>query len=400
LSGSTAEPSQLEKLRPRVVGHPTAPIGMGEHVRSVWQALHEAGTDAEVVDIYGPRRDPDPEWSSKFASAASASLGDGANIFCINGDEIAQSFAHLQNRNLLAPGSRNIIYPAWELERYPEEWAAELNRFDEVWAPSAFIRDAVAKAVKVPVVTMPLACEVARLALMSRRHFGIRESAYVFLFSFDFLSYIERKNPFAVIEAFRRLLARKPHADVVLVLKTNNANRRPDMKKRFDEAVAGMGERVLIIDGTLPELEIKSLVWLCDCFVSLHRSEGFGRGLSEAMALSKPVIATGYSGNMEFCNPDTAYLVPYELIPVGPNEYPHWQNQRWADPSVEHASAIMERLVDDPQSGRILGQKARANLLRNFSYLSVGTRYAERLSQRALAAAPSPAPTERVAAHG
>lgn len=373
----------MEKLRPRVVGHPTAPIGMGEHVRSVWRALQEVGADPVLVDIYGPQGRADKELPVEFSSASSASLGNGVNIFCINGDEVAQSVTHLRNRNPFSEGSRNIIYPAWELERYPQEWAEELNRFDEVWASSKFTRDAIAKAVAIPVVTLPLACEVARLALMSRRHFGIRESAYAFFFSFDFLSYIGRKNPFAVIEAFRQLITKSPYADVILVLKTNNAVRRPEMKKEFDQAIAGMGDRVLIIDGTLPELEMKALVWLCDCFVSLHRSEGFGFGLAEAMALSKPVIATNYSGNMEFCNDDTAYLVPYDLIPVKPNEYPHWQDQNWADPSVDYAAAIMMRLVDNPRLGKAIGQKARINLLRNFSYLSVGMRYAERLNQLA-----------------
>ena len=201
----------------------------------------------------------------------------------------------------MAKGSRNIIYPAWELERYPAEWAEELERFDEIWAPSAFIRDAIAKAVTKPVAHMPLACEVHRRALRSRRRFGIRDSAYAFLFAFDFLSYMERSIPFGVIEAFRELIKERPFDDVMLVIKTNNSDRRPEAGARFQNAVAELGEHVVVIDTTLSELEMKSLIWLTDCFVSLHRSEGFGRGLSEAMALAKPVIATGYSGNTDFC---------------------------------------------------------------------------------------------------
>lgn len=366
-------------LRVRAVGHPFAPIGMGEHVRSVWRSLDEVGVDAGIVDVYGPQGAPDAELLAQYGDAITPQLGDGVNIYCINGDEIKEALGLLANP--MAEGSRNVIYPLWELERYPMEWAKQLMRFDEVWAPSAFIRDAIAKAVDIPVIHMPLACEVKRRALRSRRHFGIRESAYAFFFSFDFLSRIERKNPFAAIEAFRALTAERPFDDVTLVIKTNNADQRPKMKARFDAAVAPLRERVKAIHGTLSDLEMKSLIWLADCFVSLHRSEGFGLGLSEAMALGKPVIATAYSGNMDFCTEETACLIPYDLIPVRAREYPHWQNQRWADPDVEAATRAMRDLVDNPGKGRDMGARARVHLATHFSYLATGLRYQKRLEE-------------------
>ena len=365
----------------RVVGHPTAPIGMGEHVRSVWRAFAEVGVCAGLVDIYGPRTGADVEFTGPFAASIVHELGAGINIYCINGDEVAGAFNHLRDRTVMAEGSLNVIYPAWELERYPPEWAEQLERFDEIWAPSAFIRDAIAKAVTKPVAHMPLACEVRRRALRSRRRFGIRDSAYAFLFAFDFLSYVERKNPFAVIEAFRALIRARPFDDVVLVIKTNNSERRPEMAARFHEAVAELREHIVVIDTTLSELEMKSLIWLTDCFVSLHRSEGFGRGLSEAMALAKPVIATGYSGNMDFCDERVAKLAPYRLIPLREGDYPHWEDQHWADADVEAATRAMCELVDDPAAGRALGARARIHLLTNFSYLSAGLRYIKRLPQ-------------------
>jgi len=366
-------------MRVRAVGHPFAPIGMGEHVRSAWRALDEVGVPACIVDIYGPQGVPDPEMVEQFEPAIAPLLGDGVNIYCINGDEIEQALNVLPNPML--EGSKNVIYPAWELERYPKEWAKHLVRFDEVWAPSAFIREAIAKVVDIPVVHMPLACEVQRRALRSRRHFGIRESAYAFFFSFDFLSYVERKNPFAVIDAFQALIKQRPFADVVLVIKTNNADRRPEMKARFEEAIAKMRERVVVINGVLSDLEMKSLVWLTDCFVSLHRSEGFGRGLSEAMTLAKPVITTAYSGNMDFCNDNTTLLIPYRLIPVRAREYPHWQQQHWADADVKAATQAMLWLIDNPELGRAIGARARAHIRTNFSYLATGLRYAERLKE-------------------
>jgi glycosyltransferase involved in cell wall biosynthesis len=378
--------SKLQRSAPekrlRVVGHPTAPIGMGEHVRSVWRALKEVGLAAGVVDIYGPPAAVDDEFVAPFADSLVPNLGTGANIYCINGDEVEGAFRHLRFRNVMAQGSRNIIYPAWELERYPKEWAEVLERFDEIWAPSAFIRDAIAKTVSKPVVHMPLACEVRRRGLRSRSHFGVRGSAYTFLFAFDFLSFVERKNPFAVIEAFRALVKERPFADVALVIKTNNADRRPEMAERFQKAVQNLGSQVVVIDGVLDELEMKALIWLSDCFISLHRSEGFGRGLSEAMALGKPVIATGYSGNMDFCSEATAKLVPYTLVSVREGEYPHWEDQQWADADGEAATRAMRELVDDPAAGRALGAAARQNLSTEFSYLAAGLRYMRQLDER------------------
>ena len=363
----------------RAVGHPHAPIGMGEHVRSVWRAMDAAGIDAGIVDIYGPQGEPDPELADFCERTVTTHLGEGINVFCINGDEVEQALNTLSRHSTFDAAARNIIYPAWELERYPDEWAAQLQRFDEVWAPSAFIQEAVAKVVDIPVIHMPLACEVGRRGLRSRRHFGIRDSAYAFFFSFDFLSYVERKNPFGVIDAFSLLSEQRPYDDMVLVIKTNNSDKRPEMKARFDAAIKPLRERVVVIDGTLPELEMRSLVWLTDCFVSLHRSEGFGRGLSEAMAFGKPVIATAYSGNMDFCNEETALLVPYDLIEVKPGEYPHWEDQHWADPDVERAAAHMLKLLDQPESGRALGLIARERLLLGFSYSAAGLRYDKRL---------------------
>jgi glycosyltransferase involved in cell wall biosynthesis len=366
-------------LRVRVVGHPFAPIGMGEHLRAVARGLAEVGVKAGIVDIYGPNGRPDDELLEEFGPSITPRLGDGVNIYCINGDEVEPSLSLLSN--LMSEGSRNVIYPAWELERYPEEWAHQLMRFDEVWAASAFTCRAISKSVDIPVYHLPLASEIKRRALRSRRYFGIPDSAYAFLLSFDFLSFIERKNPFAVLEAYSALISKRPFDDVTLVIKLNNTDRRPEMKKRFEAALAPIRDRVTVIDQLLCDSEMKGLVGLIDCFLSLHRSEGFGFGLTEAMALGKPVIATAYSGNMDYCTDETAILMPYELVPLRAGDYPHWQNQCWADADVQSATQAMLDLVDHPQKGRDLGARARLHLTKNFSYLASGLRYSNRIDE-------------------
>ncbi|MDC7682862.1 glycosyltransferase family 4 protein [Asticcacaulis sp. BYS171W] len=373
--------NRVQDQRLRIVGHPHAAIGMGEFCRSLWRSVKEVGLDASLVDVYGPFGPVDPEITALIGDDGVSDLGDGINIFVMNGDEVDPIFKHLKNRNLNSPGSYNIIYPAWELERYPSEWAKELSRFDEVWGLSKFTTDALARAVTKPTRHMSLASEVRQKSLLSRKHFGIRESAYTFFFAFDFLSYIERKNPLAVISAFSEMLRKHPYADVSLVIKTNNADRKPEMKAQFDAAIEPIRQRVTLIDGTLDGPDMKSLIWLNDCFVSLHRSEGYGFGIAEAMSLGKPVIATEYSGNMDFCDHETAILIPYTLKSLSRGDYPHWEGQKWAQADISMAAAAMSRLVDSPQWGRELGRRAQIHMQTNFSYLARGLKVMEAVEQ-------------------
>lgn len=362
-----------------VVGHPYAPIGMGEHARSVFRAMTKAGMKPGIVDIYGLITEPDISFRKGIEDSVVNSLSDGINVFCINGDEVEGCSRHLKDRGL--GRGYNIIYPAWELEKYPSKWAKWLNWFDEIWAPSQFIKRAIEPTVTKPVFHMPLACEIGNMALATRRNYGIPESSYAFFFAFDFLSYMERKNPGAVIEAFRNLCDRYPQADVVLVVKTNNGGRNEKKHKELKSMVAQIRNRVVLIDKTLPDADMKALMYLCDCFVSLHRSEGFGRGLTEAMRLGKPVIATDYSGNMDYCTAETSFLVGHQLVDLKPGSYPHWEGQVWAEPSVSQTVDIMEMLVKRPGLGITKGQKARVEMMRGYSYLAIGMNYKNRITK-------------------
>jgi len=359
-----------------LAGHPLAPIGMGQHFRAVFRALAKVYVSTSIVDIYGADR-PDPELYAEFSPHHAAEIGEGINIFCINGDEIAAARTHLKNRKIGA--GYNIVFPMWELPRYPAVWARELETFDEVWTASEFTRQSIAQAVSKPVHVAGLGCEVHRMALHSRRKFRIPESSYAFLFAYDFLSFQDRKNPFAVIQAFREVVERLPDADIALVVKTNHKSRRPDQYDSLIEQLKDVQDRVVLIDETLSDAEMKCLLHLCDCFVSLHRSEAFGFGIAEAMYLSKPVIVTAYSGNMEYCDPTSARCVGYDLIPVAPNAYPHWQDQQWADAHVAEAADAMINFLRNPEEGRALGRRANAQMKTNFSYRAIGLRYLNRL---------------------
>ncbi len=358
-----------------LIGHPFAPIGMGEHVRCSYRSFARAAVRTTVMDIYGLSQ-PEPTHLREFGPHSTKQFAD-INVFHVNGDEVKQAMAHVTYHALLTGYS--IVYPAWELSRYPAEWAQQLDRFDEIWAPSRFIADCLKKACTKPVLHMPLATEVQLETFMSRRRFGLPEQDFVFLFFFDLKSYIQRKNPLAVLRAFAKLTKQRPFARARLVIKANGFDPLQSEHLVFRDDVEALGGRAQLITETLSDDETKNLVRCADCFVSLHRSEGFGRGIAEAMYLGKPVIATAYSGNLDFMAEDAALHVPYHLVPVAAGEYPFHENQVWAEPDEAAAVRHMIAVLDNPQKARDIGQRAQLHMMMNFSYRPTGVRYRERV---------------------
>ena len=357
-----------------LVGHPFAPIGRGEDIRCSYRALRSVAVNAGLLDVFASCL-PDEDEVREF-SASLVNEPGSVNIFHLNGDEIENAASVLGG---LPRSGYNIVYPAWELARYPKSWAAQLDRFDEIWAPSKFIAESLSEVVRRPVHEMPLASEVMLTSLLNRRFFGIPHSAYAFLFFFDFRSYRSRKNPEAVIAAFRRLRDMRPNADVCLVIKVSGSSHAPEEVENLKRGIAEFRERAVILDRAMSDSQVKNLIRSCDCFVSLHRSEGFGRGLAEAMYLEKPVIATAYSGNMDFMDSSTAMLVDYDLISVAEGDYPHHENQVWAEAKTEQAADHMAALVDNRAEGTQLGKRASLKVRSTIGYRPSGLRYKHRI---------------------
>jgi glycosyltransferase involved in cell wall biosynthesis len=361
-----------------IVGYPFQPTGMAEHARSTFRAFQSVGVIPRLLDVADVNRGHDADLERDFGPHLVTTLGEGVNLFGVNGDEAARVIERV-GENAFARGY-NIAYPAWELARYPKVWARTLDRFDEIWAPSRFVQEALQGAVSRPVHCMPLPVDLKLSAFLGRRHFGIPEEAFVAVFFFDFASFADRKNPNAVLEAFERLAARRPDADIHCVIKSRGGQDAEAAQEALEARLAKLGHRAQALYGDLSDNEIKNLVRVSDVFVSLHRSEGFGRGMAEAMALGRPAIATGYSGNLDFMPPGTGLLVDYELVPVAPGAYPHGEGQVWAEASPEHASRLMEQLLDDPAEARAMGARAKAFMAENYSVEALGRRYLERLA--------------------
>lgn len=369
LVGMTALP------RLTFVGHPFASTGVGEQVRSQVRAAAALHLDPAVYDVFrhAARQDPDfVQFGLKFETPR---IPGGVRVFHVNGDEVETVRAALVSRAQAFDGGYNVIVPAWELPRYPERWVPGLRQFDEVWALSRFIQSSLsASGVESHFIGQSI--EPLRRPLLSRRFFGMRESAFVFLHFFDTTSFASRKNPMAVVEMFRRLRARHPLADIQLVLKMKTAE---STAEHWRARLAALLPEAVLFDQVLSAHETQSLIGNCDCFVSLHRSEGFGRGLGEAMAMGRLALGTRWSGNMDFMTEDDSLLVDSSTVPVGPDEYPAWEDQHWAEPDIDHAVALVDGIWDDRARVARLRTAAQTAAIARSGDKAVGVRILDRL---------------------
>ena len=364
----------IDDVEVTIVGHPWAPIGMGEQMRSHIMAGRAMMLNQRVYDVFRYAQRVDAAHFQILDGLEVDVLPDGIRIFHINGDEVEPVIAAIEARGGHFEDGYNIIVPAWELPTYPPVWADKLKRFDEVWALSHFIAASLDKSGVASHFTGQ-AIEPLPGPLLPRRHFGIRESAFVFLTFFDISSYASRKNPFAVVELFDRLRADLPFHDMQLVLKAKNGERgAEDWAESLPE-----NSQIKVIATPLDTLGVRSLINACDCLVSLHRAEGFGRGPGEAMALGRLALATGWSGNVDFMTAENSLLVDHDMIQLQPDDYPHWQGQSWAEPRVDHAFALARPLLDDPTRGAALARRGQMDVMRSHGNRAVGLRILARL---------------------
>jgi glycosyltransferase involved in cell wall biosynthesis len=363
-----------------LLGHPYGVYGIGEHVRLSAAAFSAAEIPFSIRNICGEYGIHLAGVHQDFPFRDKISK-DGfykANVFHANADEMENAQRHL-GKDIFV-NRYNIGYWAWELSNFPDAWCSSLQLVDEVWAPSRFIEQAIANKTSSPVIRMPLAVDFLEPNGIAREYFGLPEDRFLFLFFFDFTSYVKRKNPEGAIRAFLQAFPDVDDKRVGIVIKMNGMDERPYEYRTFIQSIDREDHRIILMDRVLTDRETKALVKLCDCFLSLHRSEGFGRGLAEAMYLGKPVIATGYSGNLDFTNEHNACLVDYRLIPVGDQEYPFATGQNWADPDIDHAVWFMRRLVNDPDYVQTIGQHAAYFIKTYHSPTAVGAKYRARLA--------------------
>jgi glycosyltransferase involved in cell wall biosynthesis len=340
----------VEDFGVNVVGFLTAELGLGEMARLIQRVIAQAGIPmASVVE------DQSIAGSVRTGLAAPGTVGPprfGVSLLTVNSDFTR---VVVDNHPDAAVGRYRIGLWAWELDSFPAEMHDGFAFVDEIWTPSEFATRAIAAHSPVPVHTMPV--PVPDPGPVTREPGPVTR----FLFVFDFNSTGGRKNPWGAVEAFRRAFPGRE--DVRLVLKATNGNRNTAAVERLLRAIDG-DPRIELLERYLTTTELDALYASTDAYVSLHRSEGFGLTLAEAMVRGLPVIATDYSSTTEFFGPRYGWPVPYTMTDVGAGWPPYRPDGRWADPDLEAAAEAMRAVADDPAEARRRGEAAREHLLR------------------------------------
>jgi glycosyltransferase involved in cell wall biosynthesis len=340
-----------------VFGYFTAELGMGELGRLVVDAVKASGIPhSTVVSELTSNR--------KFArfDGSSSSLRYSIDIAVINADQMnVWSQTHRRSSARL---NKTVGVWAWEVEKFPQEFSSAFSLVDEIWTISEFSRQAIAKGSPKPVYVLPMPKpqrDVKALIGLDRLKYGIGSGPY-FLVMFDFLSVLERKNPFAAIEAFRQ--AFNPSENIQLVIKTINGNLREHDREQLRYAARDV-PNIVLIDEYMLHGEVLSLMHGATAYVSLHRAEGYGLTCAEAMALGVPVIATRYSGNLDFMSDENSLLVDFELTPIGDTTGTYPSSARWAEPDVSMAARYMRDVLEDRVLARHIGVAARESIERS-----------------------------------
>lgn len=355
-----------------VAGFLTGEFGLGEAGRSIVHAVQAAKIPHVLRDFQVPNKRYNDRTFTNFTEKNPYA----ATLIMVNANELS-AIERAFGEPWFA-GRYRIGLWYWELPDFPAEWFSAFDRLDEIWVTSAYTAEGLSRVSPLPVVkvTNPIAIDTERVS-RARGRLGLPEDTFLFVFSFDFHSYLERKNPTAVAEAFR--LAFGDRKDVGLVFKTINGSFYPEKTEIMSAACSGLN--VFYIDDYLDRYETFDLFKSCDALVSLHRAEGLGLGMAEAMRLGVPVIATGYSGNMDFMNVNNSLPVRYVRREIDADYGVYKKGQLWAEPDVAHAAECMKKLVDDRDFAARLGASAAEDMATRFSAEAAGASISSRLAR-------------------
>jgi glycosyltransferase involved in cell wall biosynthesis len=370
-------------------------LGIGEDVRMAVQACDAVGIPYRVVNVDpgAQLRQADRLLGSHVESAQDAAPY-AFNLFCMPGFDMVGRVVMREGQQVLQ-GHYNIGWWPWELPVWPQRWKPAFDLVQEVWAATRFTEQMYRSATQRAVTWMPLPASVDRLETVSREELGLPRDAFVYLFVFDLNSWLTRKNPMAVIEAFQRAFPdKRPAVNVrqprraktspkpMLVLKTMNGREGHPVWDDF-KARCAHDDRIVLLDRTLDRGQVLGLIDACDVYVSLHRAEGFGRTLAEAMLLGKPVVATDFSGNTDFLTQEVGFPVRWSRREVQAGDYLFIEPDDgawWAQPDIGHAAQQMMAARLATQDSAFLA-KLKEHAGSAFSPTLIGTRMRERLEE-------------------
>lgn len=349
-----------------LIGFARGELGIGEDIRQVAFALEAEAIPVCILDFApGKNISTAEDGAARFLSETPRY---GINIFCLTGIETTR-FACERGLSTLE-GRYNIGLWPWELPDWPESCRHAYACVDEIWGISEYTAHAHRFAAPRPVLPMGLPVSLGPVGPQKRQDFGLPEDACLYCFAFDINSSAARKNPEGVITAFQKAFPRNGSNNVGLVLKISHPETGCKLWHRIRRA-ARRDPRIHLVERTMRRPELLALFNACDCFVSLHRAEGFGRCVAEALLLGKQVITTGFSGNTDFCHEPRAALVRHRMAPLAAGDYMWGEGQSWAEPDLDHAAELMRQIKEQP--------RAVNDCEFEFAPAKVGSRYADRL---------------------
>jgi len=351
------QPLDIEKYPKGInlIGNIKAEIGLGQSCRLVAAQIEHTSL---AYSVYNFRADGDiREQDNSFEKKIQDSLPYSINLFHINPYELDLACLELKKESW--DFRYNIGFWLWELEDFPEKWTRFFPLLNEIWTPSQFITDSIKKKTTIPVKTVPYCVTAPTDERYNRAYFDLPEDIFLFLAMYDAGSTMERKNPMGAIQAYKRAFT-KENNKVGLVVKINNS-KKEDIAI-LKENLAGY-PNIYFITNTLEKVQVNSLIKQMNVFVSLHRAEGFGLVLAEAMLVVVPTIATNWSSNTEFMNHEVACMVDYEIVEIKKICGQYKVGQKWAEPNVDMAAEYMKKLYEDKIFYQQISSKA-------FSYLT------------------------------
>ena len=354
-----------------VAGYFRAELGLGTAARSLITALEAANVPINTVTFDRTANRLTHPFTDRSTTDESADI----NILCINPDQLG-AFSEQAGPEFFR-GRYSIGVWFWEVEDFPLSLHSAFSQVDEIWVASEFMRQTFLKVSPKPVFKFPLPVLPPTIdESLTRAELNLPEQ-FVFLFSFDFLSVLERKNPLGLIQAFSSAFAvgEGPR----LVIKTINGDKRTLKLEKLKYAIRSRPD-IILMDGYLDAIKNATLTALSDCYVSLHRSEGFGLTIAEAMVLGKPAIAAGYSGNLEFMTPANSYLCPSSRTEVGREREPYPADSHWSEPDVTAAAELLRWVYEHPEEAKTRGAQAAADIRALCSPVTAGRVICDRLS--------------------
>lgn len=334
-------------------GHLTGSFGLGEGARATARALAAAGVRVQCRDLPLATHANDTEIDrSIFMGVESGDFQPAAiDLIHTNPNILSQTNGLRNSIKLTAP--LRIGYWAWELESFPYGWEHGFAGLDQIWCPSSFTATSLGLRSPVPVTPLPHLLDWSRADRIRARRNQVKRpcSSFTCLFAFDFWSTVGRKNPYGVIEAFKRAFPLKTTgdsslSDARLLLKVASGKYFPEAIEELFRCCA-TDQRISLITESLSVDAVDDLYASADVLISLHRAEGFGLILAEAMAAEIPVIATGYSGNLDFMPLGSAELIAFKLVPISHSEGDYRAGRHWADPDLDAAAAALRRMASD-----------------------------------------------------